>query len=93
MEADCDELQNDLLNEVQCEADEKRYQNLVRRILPVLGVGVTVDIMIFHRWKEGDLNGQPPKEQGCRKFKLLAHVSPFLGVVREETRNHTDWPW
>lgn len=93
MEADGDELDDDLLDEVEDETNEQRDENLVHSLFPAFSALITIDVMVRHRRQERHFDGQPPEKQGSWKFELLAHVSPFLAVVGEKTRDETDRPW
>ena len=63
MEADCNELNDDLLDKVQGEADQQGDQDLVHGFLPLdsdsLGM---IRHVVGHRRQEGDLNSKPPEE-------------------------------
>ena len=49
MEADGDELDDDLLDEVEDKTNEQRDENLVHSLFPAFSALITIDVMIRHR--------------------------------------------
>ena len=92
MEADGNELDKDLLNEVQCHAHKDGDDDFVHDRLPVLGRFVAVDVVVFHGGEERNFDRQPPEEQRRRKLQLLAHVPPLFAIVREQTGDESNGP-
>ena len=92
VEADGDELNDDLLDEVEDESDKQSYKNLVHGAFPFSCGLDAVDVVVRHCWEERHFNGQPPEEQSSWEFELLSHVSPLLAVVGEEGRDETNRP-
>ena len=95
MEADGNELNDNLFDEVKNEANEERDEDFVHCFLPwpCCAILCGIDVVVRHCRKEGYFNGQPPEKQSCWQLKLLTHVSPFLTVVGEEARDEADGPW
>lgn len=92
MEADGDELNDDLLDEIQDRANEDGDNDLVQGRFPVLGRFVPVDVMVLHGGEERYLDRKPPEEQRRRNFELFPQIPPLLAVVGEHARYHPHGP-
>ena len=90
VEADGDELDDDLFDEVQGKAHEDGDDDLVDDDLPLLRPFRAVDMVVGHGREKRNLNGQPPEEQRSRELQLLGHVPPLLLVVGEEAGDDAD---
>ena len=85
VEANGDQLNDELLNEIQDRPDEEGNDELVEGVLPGACAMILVDMVIFHGGQERDFHTQPPEEDGGVEFELLCHIAPFLCIVGEDT--------
>ena len=90
MEADGDQLDEDLLDEIEDGPDEDDDDDLVDSVLPAPRALIAVDVVVLHRGQERNLHAEPPEKQRCMELELLGHVAPFLRVVGEDTGEDTD---
>ena len=79
-----DELHDQLLDEVEGGTGEDGVDDLVGGRHPRTAVPAAVMMMVGHHRHEGDLNSEPPEEDGGGDLKFAGQVPPFLAVVRED---------
>jgi hypothetical protein len=68
VEANSDELYDNLLEEIQDSAHKDRYNNFVHSVFPRPDGSIAIDMVIGHGRQKGDLYSQPPKEQSTWKL-------------------------
>lgn len=91
MEADRDQLYENLLKEIEAGAYKKGDQDLVHRVHPgARGSLRSAALVIRHGREERNFNREPPDEDCAWYLELLAHISPLLRVVGEQGRYQSD---
>jgi hypothetical protein len=83
MEADGDELNDNLLEEIQACSDEDRNNDFVHGDFPTPRRFIAIQMVVLHRREKGNFDREPPKEQRSWDFESLAQISPFLAVIGE----------
>jgi len=85
MEADGNELNDDLLTKIQACSDKDRDDDLVHNNFPLPCRLIAIKMVILHRRKKRNFDCEQPEEQCSWNLEGLAEVPPFLATVGEKT--------